>query len=94
MGDDPTGSHNPKSAAGTQLQAPAAPAHSWELPLSSRGLGMLGSAGPVPAQGSAQARRQNSTRGFTSRAKLTSSEGKEEPRAGPCPLQTAGHLLH
>lgn len=31
---------------------------------------------------------------FTSRAKLTSFEGREEPSAGPCPLQTSGHLLH
>lgn len=31
---------------------------------------------------------------FTSRAKLTSFEGREEPSAGPCLLQTSGHLLH
>lgn len=92
-GDGPTGSHNPKNAAGTRPQAPAAPARPWEHPDSS-GLGMLGSAGPVPAQGSAQARKQNPQEPFTSRAKLTSFEGREEPSAGPCPLQTSGHLLH
>lgn len=31
---------------------------------------------------------------FTSRAKLTSAEGKEEPRAGPCLLQTSAHFPH